>query len=150
MARVGGAPGRIEGQQFLPQTAHCHRHPTLAFESVRSFEWRGMDSSSLGQGRRSARYTSGSFGSDTLYRTSSLSSPSVHQLGLLIRNGLATPTREKRVTLKTGIEWIFGDVVGLIQREGGTSPNSPLRISAAGLRMGREVRWSKWGSSRTS
>jgi hypothetical protein len=42
-----------------------------------------------------------------------------------IRNGLATPTREKRVTLKTGIEWIFGDVVGLIQREGGTSPNRP-------------------------
>ena len=144
MARVGGAPGRIEGQQFLPQTAHCHRHPTLAFESVRSFEWRGMDSSSLGQGRRSARYTSGSFGSDTLYRTSSLSSPSVHQLGLL---GLVPPSRCIRPTTSPKIHSI---PVFNVTRFSLVGVASPLRISAAGLRMGREVRWSKWGSSRTS
>jgi len=35
-----------------------------------------------------------------------------------IRRGLTTPTREKRVAIKHGLEWLFGDVVGLVEREG--------------------------------
>lgn len=35
-----------------------------------------------------------------------------------IKNGLATPTREKRVSVKHGVEWVLGGGVGLLQPQG--------------------------------
>ena len=35
-----------------------------------------------------------------------------------LRQGLATPTRNKRMPVKAGMKWLFGDAVGTTEREG--------------------------------
>lgn len=38
-----------------------------------------------------------------------------------MRKGLATPNRERRVSIKHGLEWVLGKVIGLIEQEGAAS-----------------------------
>jgi hypothetical protein len=36
-----------------------------------------------------------------------------------MRKGLATPNREKRVSVKHGLEWMLGGVVGVVEQDSG-------------------------------
>jgi len=44
---------------------------------------------------------------------------------------MTTPTRNKRMSVKAGMEWLFGDVIGIVEREGTAA--SPGKSLTAGM-----------------